>query len=80
MKGVDDLESPRPDDNPWRAAGLVSAIGLEIVICTAIGYVCGKYLGGSKGWIIAGVMIGFFLGIGTAVLMLKKFLEDDRHD
>jgi ATP synthase protein I len=77
---VDDLGSRRTDANPWRAAGFVSAIGLEIVICTAIGYVCGKYLGGSKGWVIACVMIGFFLGIGTAVMMLKKFLEDDRHE
>jgi len=75
------MRHPSRDDNPWRAAGLVGAIGADIAICTVLGYLVGRYLaglfGGGAGWMLAGVLVGFFLGIFSVVLLLKKFLEDN---
>ncbi|SDE33661.1 Putative F0F1-ATPase subunit Ca2+/Mg2+ transporter [Paenibacillus sp. UNCCL117] len=68
------------NDNPWRAAALVSALGVDIVLCTAIGYFVGKWIGSqsdaSQSWVIGGVMVGFAVGIVTSVLVVKTFLED----
>ncbi|MFC0216404.1 AtpZ/AtpI family protein [Paenibacillus chartarius] len=69
------------NQSPWRAAGLVTALGLDIVVCTMIGYFAGsyagKYFGSPTAWTVGGVLVGFAIGIITVVLMLKKFLEDN---
>ncbi|MDO3680962.1 AtpZ/AtpI family protein [Paenibacillus ehimensis] len=72
-----------PYNQPWRAAALVSALGIDIVVCTTIGYFIGSLAdkhwgGGTKTWVIGGVLIGFAIGIFTVVLVLKRFLEDKR--
>lgn len=70
------------NQSPWRAAALVSALGIDIVVCTTIGYFIGSYAGKQfdsiKAWTIGGVLVGFTIGIVTVVLVLKKFLEDKR--
>ncbi|MFD7524890.1 MULTISPECIES: AtpZ/AtpI family protein [Paenibacillus] len=67
-------------DNPWRAAGLVGALGLDIAICTMLGYFAANFavqrFGGPRSWIVAGVMLGLFAGIATVIMLLKKFLEE----
>ncbi|PZE19407.1 AtpZ/AtpI family protein [Paenibacillus xerothermodurans] len=71
-----------PYNQPWRAAALVSALGIDIVACTGIGYLVGRWLGSRfgdvKAWMIGGVLVGFVIGIVTIILVLKKFLEDKR--
>jgi hypothetical protein len=70
------------NQSPWRAAALVSALGIDIVVCTTVGYFIGSYAGKQldniKAWTIGGVLAGFTIGIVTVVLVLKKFLEDKR--
>ncbi|MDF2960907.1 MAG: hypothetical protein K0S39_2642 [Paenibacillus sp.] len=72
-----------PYNQPWRAAALVSALGIDIVVCTGLGYLIGSWAGkqfgeDEKAWVIGGVLFGFAIGIFTVVLVLKKFLEDKR--
>lgn len=67
-------------ENPWRAAGLVGALGADLVVCMALGYFAGRYVsnltGGQTGWIVAGVLAGLAVGIFSIVLLIKRFLED----
>lgn len=67
-------------DNPWRAAGLVGVMGLDIAVCIVIGYWIGSFaqdrFGGSEGWIVGGILFGLAAGILSVVLLLKKVLED----
>jgi ATP synthase protein I len=75
--------SPKdPYNQPWRAAALVSALGIDIVLCTWLGYwvgsIAGKQFGDVKAWVIGGVLVGFAIGIVTVILVLKKFLEDKK--
>ena len=67
-------------DNPWRAAGLVGAMGVEITVCIFIGYWLGKWaqnlFGGSEGWLLGGILFGLASGILSVVLLLKKVLRD----
>lgn len=74
------MKRQNSDDNPWRAAALVSALGLDVVLCTAAGYWVGRWagtqLGSLNSWVIGGVLVGFAVGILTSILVVKKFLED----
>ncbi|WP_409343723.1 AtpZ/AtpI family protein [Paenibacillus sp. MBLB4367] len=75
-------KSDSSNQSPWRAAGLLGAIGLDVAACTVLGYFGGRYaesiFGGGKGWVIGGVLVGFFVGIATVVLIIRKFMEDDK--
>ncbi len=64
----------------WRLAGELSAIGLTLVLSTAIGYFLGAWIGeslGSKTW---GGFIGAILGIAAGFMQMfktvKKYLEE----
>ncbi|MED4601487.1 AtpZ/AtpI family protein [Paenibacillus validus] len=74
------MKRQNSNDNPWRAAALVSALGVDVVFCTAAGYWVGSWtgthLGSLKAWVIGGVLVGFAVGILTSILVVKKFLED----
>lgn len=67
-------------DNPWRAAGMVGVMGLDIAVCIFIGYWIGNLarerFGGSEGWIVGGVLFGLAAGILSVILLLKKVLEE----
>ena len=67
-------------DNPWKAAGMVGVMGLDIAVCMLIGYWIGNFarerLGGSVGWIIGGLLFGLAAGILSVVILLKKMLEE----
>jgi ATP synthase protein I len=74
------LKKSKSQDNPWKTAGLMGALGTNMVVCLLIGYFGGSYIsertGGHKGWVIAGVMTGLFVGIISIVLIIKRFMED----
>ncbi|MFD0714898.1 AtpZ/AtpI family protein [Paenibacillus sp. GCM10027626] len=63
-------------DNPWRALAMVGALGFDVAICTLLGFFIGKWLGGTPGWIVFGVLFGLAVGIFSAILIVKKVLED----
>lgn len=74
------MSKPDSNENPWRALGLVGLIGLDIAICTLLGYFGGAFLGGrfggEAGWVIAGVLFGVAAGLVNVVFIVKRFLED----
>ncbi|WP_274362450.1 hypothetical protein [Paenibacillus thermotolerans] len=63
-------------DNPWRAAGLVGVMGLDVAICITLGFFLGDRIGGSRGWVAFGILAGLAVGILSCVVLLKRLLED----
>ncbi|MFX3634109.1 MAG: AtpZ/AtpI family protein [Candidatus Pristimantibacillus sp.] len=67
-------------DNPLIAAGLVGALGVQVAICIFLGYWIGSYLDRhfdtGSGWTIGGILFGMAVGLISAVLIVKKVLED----
>lgn len=80
LKQDDSKEKPKVSENPWRAAGWVSAIGVDLAVCILLGYFGGAYLarltGGKEVWVIVGVLTGVVAGIAGAVVMIKRLLEE----
>ncbi|MFC5701564.1 AtpZ/AtpI family protein [Cohnella faecalis] len=74
-------ESPRkpnlpPDDNPWKAAGLVTAIGAELAVCVGLGWWLGSVYddrNGTEYGYMTGLVIGLVAGIGSAVALIRKY-------
>lgn len=56
----------------WRIAGSTGAVGLEIAVAIAIGYLGGRWLDhrfGTTPWLTA---VGFFSGVGAAVKAIVR--------
>lgn len=74
------MKKPKPDQNPLKAAGLVGTLGVDLIVCMALGYFAGAFIsrrmGGQDGWIIGGVLTGFVIGLVSIVLLIKRSLED----
>jgi ATP synthase protein I len=73
------LKEPNRNDNPWRAAGLVGAMGTELVVGTLGGYYLGNYIGSRTGaetfWMIAGLVAGLAVGIIGIIFLVKYYTE-----
>ncbi|MDG0811759.1 AtpZ/AtpI family protein [Cohnella rhizosphaerae] len=70
-----------PDENPWRAAGLVTAIGAELAVCVGLGWWIGSVADGNRGtstWYLVGLLVGLVAGIGSAVGLIRKFAVKGR--
>lgn len=67
-------------DNPLFAAGLVGALGIQVAACIFLGYWIGSSLdrrfGSGTGWTIGGILVGLAVGLLSAILLVKKVLED----
>ena len=74
------MKDGKKQDSPWKAAALVSALGVDVVFCIFLGYWIGSIadnrLDGGKHWSIIGLLIGLVVGLISAVLIVKKVLED----
>jgi ATP synthase protein I len=74
------MKPNRTGDSPWRAAGLVGVMGLDIAVCLIAGYWLGQLasdrFGGSGGWIVLGLLLGLAAGIVSVVFLVKKVLSD----
>ncbi len=74
------MKRQNSNDNPWRAAALVSALGVDVVFLYGsrlLGWELDRNTSSSlKAWVIGGVLVGFAVGILTSILVVKKFLED----
>lgn len=64
------------EDNPWRAAGLVGVMGIDIAVCMYLGYFIADRLAGTRGWLVFGLVVGLAVGILTCVMLLKRVMED----
>jgi ATP synthase protein I len=66
------MSDRNPKDNPWRAAALTSAIGIDLAVCLGAGYWLGGLLsGGSMTWSILGLVIGLAVAVVSIYLMIK---------
>lgn len=68
-------------NSPWRAAGMVGAMGLEVAVCLFLGYLLGKWASGMFGgprvwWVIGGMVCGLAVAVWSMVRLVKKMLED----
>lgn len=70
------MKKPDPKDNPWRAAALTSAIGIDLVVCLLGGYWLGDWLSqmfGGQLWLLGGFMLGLAAGIISIYFMIKQY-------
>jgi ATP synthase protein I len=70
------MKRPDPKDNPWRAAALTSAIGIDLVVCLLAGYWFGEWLShtlGSQLWLLGGFLLGLVTGIISIYFMIKHY-------
>ncbi|WP_227013727.1 AtpZ/AtpI family protein [Paenibacillus psychroresistens] len=73
------MKEPNRNDNPWRAAGLVGAMGADLVVCTLGGYYLGNYIGSRSGaetfWMITGLLVGLAVGVISIIFLIKYYTE-----
>lgn len=78
------MKEPKPQDNPWRAMGLVGAMGAELGVCIGIGYWLGnlvdKQVGKDLFWALIGMGLGFAAGIAGVIYLIRFFVEDNKRD
>lgn len=74
-------EPPKPpnkNDSPYRALGVVSAIGTDLAMCVLGGVYLGKWIdaaaGTSPAFLIVGLFVGLGVGIYSIMLLIKKFM------
>jgi len=67
-------------DDPLFAAGLVGALGVQVAVCIFLGFWIGTFLDGrlgtDKGWTIGGILVGLAVGLLSAILLVKKVMEE----
>ena len=69
------------DDNPWRAAGLVTAIGAELAILVAVGWWLGTVYDDRNGTdygYLTGLIVWLIAGIGSAAGLIRKYAGGKR--
>jgi len=75
--GVREMNTPNKDQNPWRAIGLVSAIGIDLTLFLLLGVWGGKWLDArfdlSPLFLIVGIFLGLALGILVIIRLIKQF-------
>jgi ATP synthase protein I len=70
------MKKPDSKDNPWRAAALTSAIGIDLVVCLLAGYWFGQWLSdllGGQLWVLGGFLLGLASAVGSIDLMIKQY-------
>ncbi|WP_164931626.1 AtpZ/AtpI family protein [Longirhabdus pacifica] len=66
------------EPSPWKALGLIGAIGVDIAVCTLLGLWIGTYISewlNQKWWAVIGMFIGLILGCITAVMLIRNVLR-----
>ncbi|OPA75722.1 hypothetical protein BVG16_20550 [Paenibacillus selenitireducens] len=65
---------------PWRAMGLVTALGLDLAVCILLGFYGGEWIGEILGSVqlgtAIGVLVGLAAGVTNVIVLIKKVLED----
>jgi ATP synthase protein I len=72
-----DMSQPKWDDNPWRAMGLIGAVGTELAVCVGSGYYIGDRIGRWLGYVTTFTLIGVLLGLAAGGLgvyyLIRRF-------
>ncbi|MFD2171751.1 AtpZ/AtpI family protein [Tumebacillus lipolyticus] len=79
MNEQEDQQRKQPEvtgekNEAWRAFGLVSAIGLDLAICTIGGTFLGRFLDGLLGtspWLL---LVGIILGLAVGIYGITKLI------
>lgn len=70
----------KSDDNPWRAAVIVSAMGVDLAVCLGAGYWIGAYADRrfetGQLWTMIGMLAGLIIGAIGVVYLIRYFAED----
>lgn len=72
---------PPQDVNPWKTAGLVMGLGVELAVCVGLGWWLGIVYDDRNGTdygYLTGVIVGLIAGIGSAVALIRKFTGERR--
>ncbi|WP_158289669.1 AtpZ/AtpI family protein [Paenibacillus flagellatus] len=76
------MQNRKSENNPWRAAGMAGAAGVDLAVCILLGYLGGKWLsdrmGGEKIVVAIGALIGLFAGIASVIVLIRYFLKDSK--
>jgi F0F1-type ATP synthase assembly protein I len=59
----------------WRQAGRTGALGIEIVCAVVLGTLGGQFLDAHFGSTPVGLLAGFFIGLGAAVLGVRRAIR-----
>jgi F0F1-type ATP synthase assembly protein I len=65
-----------PKDNPWRAAALTSAIGIDFAVCLLAGYWFGDWLSrifGGQLWVLGGFLLGLASAVFSIYFLIKRY-------
>ncbi|MFB5759917.1 AtpZ/AtpI family protein [Paenibacillus medicaginis] len=66
--------------NPWKAIGLVSALGIDLAVCAFAGFYAGGWLdeklGGTGIWIAVSVLAGLAVGGISVAMVIRKVLRN----
>ena len=75
------MQNHKSNDNPWRAAGLVSAVTADLIVCIMLGYWGGSWLSNrleDPKFIAIGTLVGLFIGIVSVVMMIRFYAKEPK--
>lgn len=64
-------------DDPWRAMGLVGAVGVDLAVCLGLGYWLGNKadkVSGTEYYSIIGLVAGLAVGVITIYFLIRTFV------
>ena len=70
---------PPTDENPWKTAALVMGLGVELAVCVGLGWWLGDAYdrrNGTECGYLVGVIVGLIAGIGSAISLIRKFVQN----
>jgi len=74
------MQTNRNSNSPWRAMGVVGAIGVELAVLLLLGLWLGKKLDmllqTSPIFLILGMLLGLAIGVWSVIRIIKTYLGD----
>ena len=74
------MQTNRNSNSPWRAMGVVGAIGVELAVLLLLGLWLGKKLDmllqTSPIFLILGMLLGLAIGVWSVIRIIKPYLGD----